>query len=261
VDFGNHLAVQKGIIERLFTMEKRAGGLAPLNVASAAPPICSHHALAQARTATSYIQETDAHGGAFALLDRMAAACTVNQWQGAWIRIERAKAYQSIAERNPATTGLLPRMLESARDIDAMETARMESPIGWNREAVAAFNLALFHAAAAGGYSLPMDQWFTPENLDKSWTGVAMSLALDKAWADGQAAGGDIRARTDAFRKLYGDAFVLAVNSPEATRQKAKASLYWAARRHSEGIYRRKENAALTPPPDFLWKSLYDPTQ
>ncbi len=258
---GSNLDIISSVVRVALETERITGGTLPSNPppGSGAPAQqCDSNTTSHARSAMQFVQQVGDAPGAQNVLDRAMAACGADVWQGQHIRVYAAQMLQAMAERNPSAPGLLERMLAAARAIDGVSQSR-NAPIGWDREAEGKFAKALFAAASAGGWTMPVDTWFTPENLNKSWTSVAMAVALDKAWAEGQATGGDIRVRTQPYRDLFVEAYTTAANGPEDTRGLAKDTLYWAARRHAEGTYRGKGNEALPPPQDFLWKSLHDP--
>lgn len=263
VDFGNSTQVSKTMIELLLTAEARNGRTAPSNPPpgprTSLPP-CKYGVTDYARTARDFLVKTDSPG-AMNILDRSVAACEASVWQGRYVRIFRAQGRAAWASRNPSAPGAFEQMLESARDVSGISSVDREVPLEWTNEEIGKVNKAMFLVASASDYTLPVDQWFTPDNLNRSWINAAMGVALDKAWAKGQATGGSLAERLGPYRDLFVEAYRVANSVPEADRTAAKTALYWAARRHAEGTFRGKGNEALPPPQDFLWKSLYDPTK
>lgn len=263
VDFGNAMDVSKRVVELLLTTEVRSGRIAPSNPPpgpGVALPPCKYGVTDHARYARDFLDQTDSQG-ALNLLDRSVEACEAAVWQGRFTRIYRAQGRAIWASRNPSAPGALEKMLEAARDVSSISYIDREIPLDWTNDAIGAFNKAMFTVASANDYMLPIDRWFTPDNLNRSWTNAAMGVAFDRAWAKGQATGGGVAERLTPYRDLYVEAYRAANSVAESERTAAKTALYWSARRHAEGTFRGKGNEALPPPPDFLWKSLFDPTK
>ena len=244
----------QGVVEAALATERIIGRTLPSNPPPGPDvPVqpCDSNAVTHASAAADHVKAKGRLAGRpqhdCACVRRLCAESLAGRLHPNVYGAQALQALQAMAERNPEASGLLEPMLKAARDIDGVGEAGRTGPLTWDAPARGRFARAFFAVASANKWTMPVEQWFTPDNLNKSWTNVAMGVALDRAWAEGHATGGDLRTRTDPYKTLFVAAYSSAANSPETTRKLAKDTLYLSARRHAEGTYRGKGNEALDP--------------
>lgn len=93
---------------------------------------------------------------------------------------------------------------------------------------------------------VPEADWFLPENASSVYVMRTMAMLIDAAWAADRGQVTGMRASEEISRL---DALARKQPDPKAARR-----LVWlAARGHGQGRFRRPENAALPPTPEFFW--------
>ena len=93
---------------------------------------------------------------------------------------------------------------------------------------------------------VPEADWFLPENANSVYVMRTMAMLIDAAWAADRGQVTGMRASEEISRL---DALARKQPDPKAARR-----LVWlAARGHGQGRFRRPENAALPPTPEFFW--------
>ncbi len=109
-------------------------------------------------------------------------------------------------------------------------------------------------AVAASNTTLPMAQWFTPENLGKIITATSIAAQLDTAYAQDLAP--VVLTTFPLYRGVLTSAYAAARALPEAQAREARKMLYRAASQHAEGVWRREANKGLKKPAIYLYNWL-----
>jgi hypothetical protein len=248
--------VDKRSLEMLFVAETGAGALIPEHQPlqpGVNPGPCSDWAGSWATTTSIFIRERGDNAAAFNFLDRLIAACEANIVQGRNrdTLSHRARALFASVDRAPMAAGVKEKLDRITADTERYKLLRGGyDTLYWSEfDDKRLFDLYV-KARLKEAPKLPMEQWFTPENIDKETTIAQIGAAFDETWAADAAAGG-IRQAHKIYRDFMSRALALANQS--ARPPMAKRILTLGAFRHAEGEYRKPENAALPKPPIFLY--------
>lgn len=101
--------------------------------------------------------------------------------------------------------------------------------------------------------------WFETQKRDKILTNMSIAAALDAAYAKNRTAAGDAAAVLKGYRALIAEAYKQIQALPVDQQSAARKSLFTAAKKHAEGVWRSEASKTLTKPYDFLYNWI-DPT-
>lgn len=255
IDFEDSYQLQRALINELLAEEQKAGAIvaehAPFRSGDAIPDCVDDwdNVAAQVRLFVSDRGFVDA---GLNFLNRAVAACEANiaTKRDADILAARATVLMRGVEQGKAPAGALDQAFEDAARYVQI---RGYSVVWWSEfDDKRLRDLAV--AQAIKGDGVPETEWFALANLKKQTTYLAIALALDKAWAEAQAAG----ALATAY-KSYRDVVFVQYNraKADANADAARFALAQGAKMHATGVVRRPENRELPAPPAFLWNWIH----
>jgi hypothetical protein len=256
VTFDDSYEVSKRVVQTLLALELRAGRTIDLGaILKPGDPLlkCDIHASSTAQQAAYWMKDRKGlTTGGMALVDRMLAACQPADYNGLSIRGYRADLLLSVIDQRPAAPDAVSRLREAQADSDAI-FAQMPTGlhIGWKPSDLDRLDRATWKVVSASNVTLPMEQWFTPDNIGKTTTTAIIAAQLDLAYAQDLAPGG--LTTFPLYRGVLTPAYALARALPEAQAREARKMLHRAASRHADGAWRREANKALKAPAAYLY--------
>lgn len=256
IRFDDSYDVSKRAIHLLLGLEARAGRSLRFDALSKPedqPLQCDVYAGSMAQQAAYWMKDQKRlTPGGSAFLDRMLSTCAPNDYNGLTIRGNRIDLLLSLIDAAPRGPDALAWLSQAQADSDAIFAQRPEGlHIGWKASDVSRLDRATWNVVSANAVSLPIDQWFTPQNISKTMTAAVIASELDLAYAKDLATGGVTV--YPLYRGILTPAFNAAKALPEAQARQARKMLHRAAVQHAQGVWRRDANKTLKAPAIYLY--------
>ncbi len=246
--------VMKSAVTTLLAVEALAGRTAPTNGPPKAGDVaipCDVYQTSMAQEAMFWIRNRQDSPGAMNMLDRLIANCTGNEYNLAETRARRARARISMINRTPERPDRAELLLGAIADIDGYKASGKTSTSTWSTfDEDDLFDLTWKALATWPGFAVAEEKWFEPAHVNKTLTKMSIAVTLDQAYARDQAEGPYI---SKAYIAAITPAFNRAKALPEPQQRSARLSLYEAAKKHADGVWRAEANKNVRKPPDFLY--------
>ncbi len=264
INFKDSYDVAKRIINTLLVAEARAGRLAASNKPPKpgdAPIQCDVYQTGLTQEASFWIRNNQDSPGGMNIIDKRIANCQGNAYNLSSIHAHRARATLAMLKRapdRPDADDLLRRILA---DVDVLKSTRETTRFDWGDSDQSELERLSWSIIVKPGstFAIPQARWFETQNRDKLLTNMSIAAALDAAYAKDRTASGDAAAVLKGYRALIAEAYKQIQALPVDQQSAARKSLFTAAKKHAEGVWRSEASKTLTKPYDFLYNWI-DPT-
>ncbi len=256
IGFSDSYDVSKRTVRLLLAAEAGAGrklDIAALSKPGDQPLKCDVYAGSMGQQAAYWMKDQKGlTSGGLALLDHLLSKCQPADYNGLSIRGYRIDLMLSLIDLRPGAADAMQRLREAQADSDFIFAQRPTGlHNGWGPADLNRLERATWKVVSASNTTLPMAQWFTPENLGKITTAINIAAQLDTAYAQDLAPGGVTT--FPLYRGLLTPAYAAARSLPEPQAREARKMLHRAASQHAEGVWRREANKALKKPAIYLY--------
>ena len=190
--------------------------------------------------------------GGKAFLDGILSACAPADYNGLSIRGYRIDLMLSLVDAAPVGPAAIAWLDQARADSAAIFAQRPDGlHIGWKASDLPRLERSTWKVVSSNAVTMPMTEWFKPQNLGKPKTAAIIASELDLAYAKDLAPGGVTA--FPLYRGVLAPAFAAAKLLPEPQAREARKMLHRAAVQHAEGFWRRDANKALKKPAAYLY--------
>lgn len=189
------------------------------------------------------------------VINKRIANCEGNDYNLSSIHAHRARAMLAMLKRAPDRPDADILLMDIVADIDVLKSIRESTRYDWGESDQSELDRMSWLVVTRPGSSLavPQARWFDASNLGKKLTNMSIAAALDAAYAADRAASDDTVAALKSYRTLIAEAYKHAQALPADQQGAGRKSLYTAAKKHADGVWRSDASKALPKPYDFLY--------
>ncbi len=258
INFTDSYDVAKRVINTLLVAEARAGRLASSNTppkVGDAPIPCDVYQTGLTQEVSFWIRNNQDSPGGMNVINKRIANCKGNDYNLSSIHAHRARAMLAMLKRAPDRADADKLLIDIVADIDVLKSTRESTRFDWGESDQSELEHMSWVVVTKPGSSLavPQARWFDTSNLGKTLTNMSIAAALDAAYAKDRAEGGDAVSTLRGYRTLIAEAYKQVQTLPADQQRAGRKSLYTAAKKHADGVWRSDASKALPKPYEFFY--------